>query len=72
MNKLAEKLRSMHKAPEGVKPEGITININIPAMPAQGVNPMLAMMMRKIISSKEDKKEGNDFVKVEGLSPSVS
>lgn len=70
MNKLAEKLRSMHKAPEGVKPEGITININMPAMPAQGVNPMLAMMMKKLAHRKEEKKD--EYQKIDGLSPSVS
>lgn len=68
MNKLAEKLRSMHKKPEGSTPDGITININ---MPAQGMNPMLAMMMKKMAEQgKEEKKE--EYQKVEGLSPSVS
>lgn len=70
MNKLAEKLRSMHKVPEGVKPEGITININMPAMPAQGMNPMLAMMMRRMQDKKEPKKD--EYQKIDGLSPSVS
>mgnify|MGYP003402878974 CR=1 FL=1 len=68
MNKLAEKLRSMHKQPEGDMPKGITININ---MPPQGMNPMLAMMMKKLSRpQKEEKKD--EFQKVEGLSPSVS
>lgn len=60
----------MHKAPEGVKPEGITININMPAMPAQGMNPMLAMMMKKLAHRKEEKKD--EYQKIDGLSPSVS
>lgn len=70
MNKLAEKLRSMHKKPEGEMPKGITININMPAMPAQGMNPMLAMMMRKMQEKKEPKKD--EYLRLDGLSPSVS
>lgn len=65
--KLADKLRESVKPKEkGQILDGITININIPS---QGMSPLTTMLTKKMLS---DMKGKQDFIKVEGVTPSVS
>lgn len=72
--KLADTLRGMAKNKEDMsmsKDHTISIHIHMPQSQSQNTNPMVAMMLKKMMEDKkEDKKD--EYQKVDGLTPSVS